>query len=176
MRQVRYSVAMSLDGYIAGPNGEIDWIIMDPEIDFRALMSRFDTVVMGRHTFEAATALGEGPTMPGVKTIVISHTLRPEDHPDVTIVGDGWEGTIGGLRREPGKDIWLFGGGKLFRSMLGAGLVDAVETAVIPVLLGGGKPLLEPSVIQTRLQLTGSRVYDKSGIVLLEYRVLTEHS
>jgi dihydrofolate reductase len=171
MRRIRYSVAMSLDGYIAGPNGESDWIIMDPDIDFRALMGRFDTVLMGRRTFEAALAHGGGGSMPGMKAVVASRTLRQEDYPKVTIIGDGLEEFISRLRTEPGKDIWLFGGGSLFRSLLDAGLVDAVEVAVIPVLLGAGRPLLPPPGGRSTLRLIGSRVYEKTGIVSLEYAV-----
>ncbi len=74
------------------------------------------------------------------------------------------------LRAEPGKDIWLFGGGSLFRSLLDAGLVDTVEVAIMPVLLGGGIPLLPPPAKQTKLKLTGHKVY-KTGIVSLEYSV-----
>src|SRR5262245_59119925 len=120
MRRVCYAVAMSLDGYVAGPNGEADWIIMDPEFDFRSLMSRFDTVLMGRKTFEVARAHGGGAAMPGTKSIVVSRTLRPQDHPDVAIIGDNLNESVGRLRAEPGKDIWLFGGGELFRSLLAA--------------------------------------------------------
>jgi dihydrofolate reductase len=172
MRRVRYSVAMSLDGYIAGPNGEADWIIMDPEIDFGALMNSFDTILMGRRTFEAAQAYGGG-SMPGMTAIVVSRTLRPEDYPKVKITSDPGE-TISKLRSEPGKDIWLFGGGSLFRSLLDLGLVDTVEVAVIPVLLGGGMPLLPPPAGRTKLKLTGSKTYSRSGILSLEYAVENE--
>src|SRR5438093_6865701 len=133
MRRICYAVAMSLDGYVAGPNGEADWIIMDPEIDFGELMSRFDAVLMGRRTFEAALTMGGGPAMPGVTSVVISRTLRPKDYPGVTIVADKIEETVARLRAAPGKDIWLFGGGILFRSLLDARLVDTVEVGVIPV-------------------------------------------
>src|SRR5262249_42392492 len=81
MRKIIYSVATSLDGYLAGPNGEADWIVMDPEIDFAGMMARFDTLLMGRRTFEAAQAQGGGGSMPGVSTVVVSRTLRQEDHP-----------------------------------------------------------------------------------------------
>ena len=128
---------MSLDGYIAGPNGEADWIIMDPEIDFRALFEQFDTFLLGRRTFEAiGEARGGGQS--GVRTILFSRTLRQQDSPNVTIVSEKPEDVLADLRSKPGKDIWLFGGGSLFRSLLDARQVDAVEVAVMPVLLGEG--------------------------------------
>jgi dihydrofolate reductase len=172
MRRVRYVVAMSLDGYIAGPNGgEADWIIMDPEIDFQALFEQFDTLLMGRRTFEGMGGAG-GSGQPGVKTIVFSRTLRQQDYPNLTIVSENPEQALAELRAKPGKDIWLFGGGSLFRSLLEARLVDAVEVAVIPVLLGEGISLFppKPSSERFKLKLASSRTY-KTGIVSLEYAV-----
>ena len=102
---------------------------------------------------------------------MVSRTLRQTDHPEVIVTADP-RSTVAALKAQPGgKDIWLFGGGELFRSFLDLGLVDTVEPAIIPVLLGGGIPLLPTPAVQTRLQLTGQRVYPKSGIVLLEYAV-----
>jgi dihydrofolate reductase len=170
MRRVRYQVAASLDGYIAGPNDEYDWIVMDPDIDFAGLFAQFDTFLMGRRTFEVMARQGGGMTA-GARTYVFSRTLRQEDHPEVTVVADKPEETVAALRAESGKDIWLFGGGSLFRSLLEAGLVDSVEVAVVPVLVGGGVPLLPAPAPRRSLRLTGHRVYPKSGIVLLEYAV-----
>jgi dihydrofolate reductase len=171
VRRVRYVVAMSLDGYIAGPNGEADWIIMDPDIDFRALFEQFDTFLIGRATFEGMGGAGGGG-QPGVQTIVFSRTLRKEDYPNLTIVSENPQQALADLRAKPGKDIWLFGGGALFRSLLEARLVDAVEVSVMPVLLGEGIPLLppKPSSERSKLKMISSRTY-KTGIVSLGYAV-----
>ena len=169
MRRVTYAVAASLDGYIAGPNGEADWIIMDPEIDFGAIFERFDTFLIGRRTFEMMGGAGTG-TSRGTRSFVFSRTLRQSDYPKVPIIADDWERRVAELREEPGKDIWLFGGGVLFRSLLEARLVDVVRVAIMPVLLGGGIPLLPAPAPRARLTLTSHRVY-RCGIVAVEYAV-----
>ncbi len=169
MPRIRYQVAMSLDGYIADQKDSADWIIADPDIDFGALFAQFDTFLMGRRTF-AVTGRQMESVASGARTFVFSRTLRSEDHPDVTIVPEVSPATVGPIRAQAAKDIWLFGGGALFRSFLEAGLVDTVEVAIIPVLLGGGVPLLPHPARQAKLTLTGHRIY-KTGIVLLEYAV-----
>src|SRR5688500_3053904 len=173
MRLVRFGGAVSLDGYIAGPNGEFDWIVMDPEMDFAA-MSRYDTFLIGRKTFDAMRAMGEAaPETPGIQNIVFSRTLRPDALPNVRIEADA-ERVVRELREQPGKDIALFGGGELFRNLLAARLVDHVEVSVAPVLLGGGIPLLPSPAPRTKLELRNHRVYSKSGTVSLEYEVVYE--
>jgi dihydrofolate reductase len=170
MRRIRYQVACSLDGYITGPQGEIDWILMDPEIDFGALMAQFDTLLMGRRTYE--TLPGGTQDYPGMRVLVFSRTLDPAQHPGVTIVTGDIPATLDRLRAQEGKDIWLFGGGELFRSLFELGYVDTIEPAIIPVVLGGGQPMLPSPGMRRRLQLTGHRVYATTGIVILEYEVL----
>lgn len=109
--------------------------------------------------------------MPGMQMFVFSRSLAPRKDPDVTIVGDDAEKVVDRLRRKTGKDIWLFGGGSLFRSLLAAGLVDSVEVAIVPILLGDGIPLLPQFSKRTGLKLIKHRVYKKTGITSLEYSV-----
>jgi dihydrofolate reductase len=106
-----------------------------------------------------------------MKTFVFSRTLRPAEHPKVKIVSENQEQFLRDLRDQPGKDVWLFGGGELFRSLLEAKQVDAVEVAVVPVLLGGGVPLLPTPGRRAKLKLVNSRVYAKTGTVSLRYSV-----
>ena len=167
-RRLRYQVAVSLDGFIAGPNGEYDWIVMDPSIDFNALYKEFDTVVMGRKTYEVGEQAG-GVAMPH-EVIVFSRTRPASVQRGVRIVNDDAAEFVAELKAKSGGDIWLFGGGALFRSLLDARLVDTVEVAVMPVLLGAGIPLLPPGA-STRLVLADQKILPASGIVALSYSV-----
>ena len=170
MRKIRYVVAASLDGYIAGPKGEADWILMDPDVNFAELWAQFDTLLMGRLTYEAAIArLGKG-AIQGMKTVVVSRTWRSADHPGITIVSDLTQPWLQSLREQASKDIWLMGGGKLFAALLAMHEVDTVEVSIMPVLLGGGVPLLAPPTQQTKMKLSAHKLY-RSGIVSLIYDV-----
>jgi hypothetical protein len=152
MRRLRYNVAVSLDGFIAGPAGEYDWIVADPSIDFAALFGEFDTLVMGRKTFDALRT--QPGFAAGMELVVASRTLRASDYPDVTIIGERVPEQVAALKAAPGKDVWLFGGG--------------IELAVMPVFLGAGIPLLTAGHMRTRLELSKC-VNLPSGIVMLAY-------
>src|SRR5512135_208305 len=122
---------MSLDGCIAGPGGEFDWIPMDPAIDFGSIFAGMDTVLMGRETYEVARKQGS-VGMFGMRAYVFSRTLRADEHRDVTVVTGDAAQAVASLRAQPGKDIWLMGGGRLFQALLEAGQVDVIQASVVP--------------------------------------------
>ena len=169
MRRVRYNCAMSLDGYIADSDDGYDWIVIDPDIDFEELSSQFDTYLMGRRTYEVVGRAASH--RPADRQFVFSNSLKQSEHSDIQIVGENWVETVRSLRAESGKDIWLFGGGRLFASLCNHGLVDTVEVSVIPVLLGGGVPFVAGLSGLVKLILKEQRIYAKTGTALLVYNV-----
>ncbi len=170
MRRVLYRVAASLDGYIAGPRGEVDWIVPDPAVDFATVYEAVGTVLLGRRTYELTRQPGAPPWPQDWQIYVFSRTLVPEEHPGVTVVRSEAGLGVAALRDAPGRDIWLFGGGSLFRSLLEAKQVDLVEVLLVPVLLGGGVPFLERGAPRTRLALEQVDRYP-TGLLSLRYRV-----
>lgn len=181
MRRLRYSVATSLDGYIGPHDGSTAWIAEDPSIDFAALYAEFDIFIMGRKTYEQLKIMGDQNPLrvynsPAV--IVVSKTLKQEENQEVTIVGDGFLAEIERQKGLDGKDIWLFGGGELLGACLDAGLVDTVETAIIPTLLRGGIKMVSEAAgdgtpLGQKLQLESVRKLEASGILLCVYKVIT---
>lgn len=165
-RRLRYQVAVSLDGFIARTDGSADWIVMDPAIDFQAMFRQFDAAVMGRKTYDAVVALG-ADWLPA-NAVVFSRNPAAA-RPGVRMTADDPVTVVRELKAEAGQDIWLYGGGELFRTLAAAGLVDTVELAVIPVLLGDGIRLAPG--IELALTLTAHRVLPGSGIVALAYAV-----
>ena len=168
-KRLRYQVAVSLDGFIATPDGGYDWIVGDPAIDFKALFNEFDVAVAGRKTYDLMVSQGQAG-IPGMDVVVFSRTLEPMEKHGLRIVSDDPGRVVKELKKGKGRDIWLFGGGELFRTLLDAGVVDTVELAVMPVLLGAGIPVLPPGA-SARLALSEVKRLPKSGIVFLAYTV-----
>ena len=171
MRKLRYNVAASLDGYIADAAGGYDWIPHDNAVDFAALFARVDTIVMGRLTYELVRSQSGPAWKKGTRVYVVSRTLAPGERADMTVVRDDPVALVDRLRHEEGSgEIWLFGGGQLFATLLAGRQVDSVEVTVVPVLLGAGVPLLAPGAGRTALTLVDTKVYP-SGMVSLNYTV-----
>jgi dihydrofolate reductase len=182
MRRVRYGVGMSLNGFIADDQGGTDFLVNDSTYDPAPFFASIDTVLMGRLTYELARRHGMR-AYNGLQNFVVSRTLKAADYPEVTLIRDDVEERIATLRRAPGKDIWLCGGGVLLASLLAAGLVDTVELGISPKLLTRpGAPMLGvgstrgKSSIDARLpasiplKLTHHRALP-SGMIILEYDV-----
>ena len=169
MRRVRYAVGMSLDGFIANNLDETSWMIGDPGYDSRPFLASVDTALVGRRSYEVMLR-HRMRSYPGLRTYVVSRTLPAEDYPEVTMVGDDVLAKVAELRAENGKDIWLCGGGELFRSLLDAHLVDTIELGVSPILLGQGRPFLPSADRSHRLRLTRKEAFP-SGLLVLHYDV-----
>ena len=167
MRQIIYSAAASLDGYIARIDGSADWIPEDPDIDFTSMFSRFDTVLLGRKTHDEALRLGG--LAPDLEAFVFSRTQPPGKRDGAGYVNSKPLELVVELRKHPGKDLWLMGGGELAAEFLEADLVDGIQMAVCPVVLGSGIPMFGRRAPERRFRLANQRVYPKSGIVMLDY-------
>jgi dihydrofolate reductase len=172
MRTVTYGAACSLDGFIARPDGGVDWLLFTD--DAKAVMAdywpRIDTILMGRKTWEvAAQAGGGGGAGGGMRTFVFSRTLASLPGKGATLVRDDAVGFVRKLKEAPGKEICVMGGGDFARSLLAAGVVDEVGLNVHPVLLGAGVPFLPAIGTQVDLDLAECRQL-AGGCVLLRYR------
>jgi dihydrofolate reductase len=169
MRRIKYFVAASLDGYIADPDGGVDWLFHDQDYGFTPFYESVDTVLVGRATYDFGVAHGQ-PAFPGKTNYVFSSTLDPADHPLVSVISSDPVPFVRDLKEADGGDIWLVGGGLLFRALFEDGLVDDVIVAVHPRLLGRGIPLLPESGTSMPLKLVDVTQFD-SGLVTLSYQV-----
>lgn len=175
MSEICYSVACSLDGFIAGPREEVDWIVLDPGIDFAEVWGRYGTLLMGRRTFEVAVRRFGAAGFQGKRTVVASRSWRTAEHPGVELLPEVTSQTLQKLRAETRRDIWLMGGGELCGSLLAMGEVDRVEVMVVPVLLGSGTPLVSRLPERAGLQFLAHAAYP-SGLVSLRYAVTKQGS
>ena len=158
--------AITLDGYIAGPNEEFDWCRGDRDV-MTAFFDTVDTVLLGRRTWDLMVRMGD-PSFRGMKNYVFTKN-PPASAPTAIefVTGDAAD-FVRGLREQEGKNIWLCGGGALFRSLLAAGVVDAIELAVHPLLLGGGIPLFGPTPARIPLRFVSAKPLT-GGLVMMSY-------
>jgi dihydrofolate reductase len=176
MRTVTYGAACSLDGFITGPDGGLDWLHFSNDVHalIAAYWKTIDTILMGRVTWAAAPRSSNGgskKSVPKIRTYVFSRTLQQIDEPGVELVREDAAGFVRRLKEQPGKGICVMGGGRLGSALLEAGVVDEVGVNVHPVLLGGGVPLFQPMSRRIALHLVDSKPLD-GGCVSNTYRVV----
>jgi dihydrofolate reductase len=179
MRTVTYGGAVSLDGFLAGVDGSIDWLHFSKDVQqvITDYWKDVDTILMGRKTYAVSARQKSGKTKngkrekPAMRTYVFSRTLKRIDEPGIELVaGDAVE-FVRDLKRAPGKDICLTGGGQLAQSLLAAGLVDRIGLNIHPVLLGSGIPTFRDTGHRVNLILTENRLLE-GGCILANYKVL----
>ena len=174
MRTVTYGAACSLDGFITGPDGSIDWLHFSRDVQefMTTYWASIDTMLMGRKTYEFAVGQGGGGGggMKGITTYIFSRTLDRVGRGAHLVRDDAGE-FVRQLKEQPGKGICVMGGGELAQSLLAAGVIDEIGLNVHPVLLGSGVPFFRDPGRRISLELAESRVID-GGCVLSTYRVV----
>ena len=168
MRKIVAGFAMSLDGYIEGPNGEYDWITMDKDFDFAGHMKRFDSFFFGRNSYDKLMQTGN-VSFPGIKNYIFSNSLETVDNNFTLLKGD-INKSVADIKKQDGKDIAVYGGANLLTSLLDLDLVDELTMSIIPVLLGQGKPMV--GILKQRVYLTliDTKKFS-SGTVQLIYQI-----
>jgi len=168
MRKIVAGFAISLDGYIEGPNGEYDWIVMDKDFDFAGHMKRFDTFFFGRNSYDKLLQSGN-VSFPGIKNYVFSNSLDTVDNNFTLLKGD-IKKLVADIKEKDGKDIAVYGGANLLSSLLDLNLVDELNMSIIPIILGQGKPMVD--ILKKRVYLTLIETMKfSSGTVQLIYQV-----
>ncbi|HUS10031.1 MAG TPA: dihydrofolate reductase family protein [Pyrinomonadaceae bacterium] len=176
MRKVVFGGANSLDNYFARKDDAVDWLMWSDEVAkvMADYFKTFDTMVMGRRTYEVAIAMGQGDgSPPGMKTYVFSRTLKPRSTKKLEITSEDVADVVRRLKQEEGKDICIMGGGLLAKSLFEADLIDEIGFNIHPVLLGSGIPLFYEMNHQIDLELIDCHTF-KTGCVMVTYRVKHE--
>lgn len=175
MRKLILGLAITLDGYIEGPNGEYDWCFTDQDYGLNDFFTRIDAIFIGRKSYEIAQQYADSnngesiPGMPPMKEYVFSTSLKKVKDGSV-IISENSMLEARRIKSQPGKDIWLYGGASLTEAMMKEGLVDELWLSVHPVLLGDGKPLFNKQDERTQLTLLESKTYD-TGLISLRYQI-----
>ena len=173
MRKLKYHVACTVDGFIAHEDHTIDGFVQEGEhvTDyFQSLRNDYDTVLMGRGTYEFGIQFGVTNPYPWMKQYVLSRNMVQSPDPNVELVSKDIIAFVSELKKGAGKDIFLCGGADLAGGLFADGLIDELIVKLNPVLFGSGIPLMSGAAKQKALELTGSKVYG-NGVVLLNYRV-----
>lgn len=178
MKNIILDLAVTLDGFIEGPNGEIDWCIMDDDMDFEGFLRSIDTIFYGRVSYDAWGNFQPGPNSSEVeksiwesvhskKKYVFSST--PTQDSNAIFITSNLMEKIAEIKQQEGKDIWLYGGAKLIKTFIDLNLIDIYRISVHPIVLGSGKPLFENVKERINLKLSSVNRF-RSGVVQLIYR------
>ncbi len=169
MRKIILGLAVSLDGFIEGPNGEYDWCFTDQDYGLSDFFKQIDTIFMGRKSYELAQRMeGENPWK-GMTTYVFSNSLKEVKGENVKLITGDIEKQVNDVRKQPGKDIWMFGGAELLTNFVNNGWIDEYWLSVHPIILGAGKPLFQNITSRKKLRLTDHKIYE-TGLVSLRYQ------
>ncbi len=167
MRKIILNCAVSLDGFIEGPKGEIDWCFLDQDYGMTDFMNRIDAIFFGRKSYELVLRMDKNPYPDKIK-YVFSNSLKSAEG-NTKIISEPVEETVKNITHEAGKDIWLFGGSILITSLLNAGFVDEIQLSVHPILLGKGMPLCGEIKKRIHFKLIDTKTYS-TGLVQLIYQ------
>jgi dihydrofolate reductase len=179
VRKIVVYIATSADGYIARPDGDVEWLNRRPrKIDYgmRAFYPTIDTILWGRKTYDwlldyyKKKGKQSGMFDTRLANYVFSRRPPKRPAPGVTFVSEPVKAFAKRLRGTPGKHIWMMGGGELIASFLDAGEIDEFDIHVIPTLIGEGIPLIAPHHRDVPLRLRSARKY-ADGVVRLRYEV-----
>ena len=165
MRKLRLYIATSLDGFIAGPNGELDWLEVGGESDYgyAEFYASVDATIMGNSTYQVALSVPSFP-YPEKTNYVFTRGTPPANTPHVRFVSGDIAAAVRALKEQPGRDIWLVGGGQVNTVMLNAGLIDDAIVTMFPTVLGSGIPLFAPGADRTLFKTVGCQAYE-TGLI-----------
>lgn len=177
MKKVILDLAVTLDGFIEGANGEIDWCIMDGDMDFDGFLSGIDTIFYGRVSYDSwGNYQPDENADPEEKKLweavhsknkfVFSSQNRKDEN--AVFINSDIEEKVSEIKKQGGKDIWLYGGASIIKTFINSNLIDIYRISVHPIALGKGKPLFEDLKERLNLKLIKTNTF-KSGVVQLIY-------
>lgn len=169
MRNIVLGVGISLDGYIARPDGAVDFLFMPKDYSMGPFFKTIDAAILGRKTYDVAKKMGGGGFGGKTEYYVMSRTLPPGEREGLIFTNESPAELVAKLRKKKGKNIWLMGGGELARDFLKADLVDELYLGIVPVLIGEGLPLFPPGFPQRNFALVENKTFSR-GLIALKYK------
>ena len=168
MRKVVLGLGISLDGYIARPDGAVDFLFMPKDYSMADFFASIDIAILGRKTYDVSKAMGGG-FGGNIKYYVMSRALPAGEREGLIFTRESPAALVEKIRQQKGKDIWLMGGGELARDFLKDDLVDELYLGVVPVLLGEGIPLFPSGFPQRNFTLIENKIFSRE-LIALKYR------